>query len=82
MAKAQNPKESKQSILSLIAKPFIIASLSGCIATSVIQPIDTVKVNIQSLREAAGRTKVDLSPLKVAKDIVNRNGVAGTSKNS
>ena len=29
-------------------KPFLIGSLSGMIASAVIQPIDTVKVVIQS----------------------------------
>jgi hypothetical protein len=32
------------------AKPFIIGSLSGSIASAVIQPIDTVKVVIQARR--------------------------------
>lgn len=32
------------------AKPFLVGSLSGSVASAVIQPIDTVKVLIQSKR--------------------------------
>ena len=32
------------------AKPFLVGSLSGGVASAVIQPIDTVKVLIQSKR--------------------------------
>jgi hypothetical protein len=59
------------------AKPFIIGSLSGSIASAVIQPIDTVKVVIQARREAAGKTVVNLSPFFVARDVIKGNGVAG-----
>jgi len=31
-------------------KPFLVGSLSGSVASAVIQPIDTVKVIIQSKR--------------------------------
>jgi hypothetical protein len=58
-------------------KPFIIGSMSGCVASSVIQPIDTTKVVIQNKREHAGRTKIDLNPFKIAKEIVADSGVAG-----
>lgn len=27
-----------------VVKPFLFGGISGCVATSVIQPIDTVKV--------------------------------------
>ena len=60
-----------------IFKPFFVGSVSGCMATSVIQPIDTIKVNIQSLRETAGRNQVNLSPFAIAGDIINKNGVMG-----
>ncbi len=59
------------------AKPFIIGSLSGCVASSVIQPIDTVKVVIQSKREAAGRAKINLSPFHIGKGIIDDAGVVG-----
>lgn len=48
-------------------KPFIIGSLSGGSASAVIQPIDTIKVVIQNKREAAGMTKVNLSPFHVGR---------------
>jgi len=47
--------------------PFVIGSLSGSVASAVIQPIDTTKVVIQNRREAAGKTKVNLSPFFIAK---------------
>lgn len=75
----KNPQIKSQGLVEQVIKPFLVASISGCIATSVIQPIDTIKVNIQSLRESAGRTKVNLSPFAIAGDIVNKNGVLGTS---
>lgn len=55
-------------------KPFIIGSISGCAATVVIQPIDTVKVVIQSRREAAGKTKINLSPFHVGSELIKENG--------
>lgn len=45
---------------------FLIGGLSGMIATTVIQPIDCVKVQIQIRSEQGGR---NLSPFTVAKDI-------------
>lgn len=53
-----------------LLKPFLIGSVSGMMATSVIQPVDTVKVVIQSRKEAAGKTKVNLSPFHVAREII------------
>ena len=61
----------------MLLKPFLVGSFSGCIATSVIQPIDTVKVIIQSRREAAGKGQVNLSPISIAADIIKENGVKG-----
>lgn len=56
-------------------KPFIIGSISGCAATVVIQPIDTVKVVIQGRREAAGKTKINLSPFHVGRELIEKNGL-------
>lgn len=39
-----------------LLKPFLIGSMSGSVASAVIQPIDTIKVVIQAKREAAGKT--------------------------
>ena len=37
--------------------PFAIGGLAGATATSVIQPIDTLKVQIQVISEQLGRSK-------------------------
>lgn len=37
-----------------IVKPFVFGGFSGCIATSCIQPIDNVKVQIQIKSEQRG----------------------------
>lgn len=58
---------SKDSFFNQYGKPFIVGSLSGTIASSVIQPIDTTKVVIQNRREAAGRGAAVTNPLTVAK---------------
>lgn len=71
---------SEVSFFDQYAKPFLVGSLSGTIASSAIQPIDTVKVVIQSRREAAGRGAAVTNPLTVAKDIVSENGVKGLYK--
>ena len=76
----KNSQKQAKGFVEEVLKPFFVASVSGCIATSVIQPIDTIKVNIQSLRETAGRTKINLSPFAIAGDIINKNGVVGISK--
>ena len=60
-------------------QPFLVGSLSGSIASAVIQPIDTIKVIIQSKRESAGKKIVNLSPFFVGKEIIDNNGVIGTS---
>ena len=65
---AEIPREKpKESLLMALVKPFLVGSIAGSIATSVIQPVDTVKVQIQSRREAAGRTKVNLSPFAIGR---------------
>lgn len=54
-------------------KPFIIGSLSGMTATTVIQPIDTVKVLIQLKKQDAGKTAIQ-SPITIAKDQITNKG--------
>lgn len=70
-------EQPKESVFMSLFKPFIVGSISGSLATSVIQPVDTVKVNIQSLKEAAGKKVVNVSPFHVGKDIISKDGVAG-----
>jgi len=69
---------SSDSFLEKYGLPFIIGSLSGSVASAVIQPIDTTKVVIQNKRETAGRTKINLNPFHIAKEIIHENGVLGT----
>lgn len=49
---------------------FLIGGISGCIATTVIQPIDYLKVQIQVRSEQGGRS---LNPFAIAKEIYGQN---------
>lgn len=54
-------------------------------ATSCIQPIDTVKVRIQIISQQISQGKiapgeVTTSPMSVAKDIMNKDGITGFYK--
>ena len=71
---------SDKSFFELYGKPFIIGSMSGSVASAVIQPIDTVKVVIQSRRQAAGRGAAVTNPIVVAKEVITENGVVGLYK--
>jgi len=53
------------------ARPFVFGGFSGMCATSVIQPIDTVKVRIQILGEAGS---TNTNPISIAKDILSKEG--------
>ena len=63
---SQHQKKKSTSILEK-CRPFLVGSLSGTIASSIIQPVDTVKVLIQVRREDAGKKSVNLSPFAIAK---------------
>ena len=52
-------------------KPFVFGGVSGMTATSVIQPLDTIKVRIQLLGEAGQK---NISPFTVARNILNNEG--------
>lgn len=56
--------------------PFVIGGLSGCAASSVIQPIDTIKVRIQISGEALG-AKASSNPIEVGRQIIAESGVKG-----
>jgi len=60
-------------------KPFIFGGISGIVATSCIQPIDTVKVRIQIVGETAGKG-AKIGPLAIGKDILNKEGLNGLYK--
>jgi hypothetical protein len=72
-----NQKKEEESLIMSLVKPLVVGSVSGCIATSVIQPIDCVKVMIQSKKEASGKNKVNLNPFHVAKELIQEDGVKG-----
>lgn len=55
---------------------FLVGGLSGMCATTIIQPVDMVKVRIQLRGEAGGKT----SPFDVAKEIYHQGGVKGFYK--
>lgn len=56
--------------------PFILGGASGVIATTCIQPIDTVKVRIQISGEKGG----SVNPLKVLKEVLADGGVKSLYK--
>lgn len=58
---------------------FVYGGLSGMIASAVIQPIDTVKVRIQLIGEAAQKG-TSTSPIAVARDILAKEGAKGFYK--
>jgi solute carrier family 25 (mitochondrial oxoglutarate transporter), member 11 len=83
MAAATNNSSALDAI-----KPFVFGGISGCTATSVIQPIDTVKVRIQivsknlaeSLKAEGKGGKVNVSFMSVAKEILKNDGIKGFYK--
>mmetsp|Transcript_24004 Transcript_24004/g.61070 ORF Transcript_24004/g.61070 Transcript_24004/m.61070 type:complete len:295 (-) Transcript_24004:197-1081(-) len=52
-------------------KPFVTGSLAGCVAFTIIQPVDMVKVRIQLGAAEGGST----SPLHIAKTMLANEGV-------
>jgi len=55
--------------------PFMIGGISGAIATSVIQPLDTLKVQIQIVSEQIGRSKThQLGAVTIFSKIRNEKG--------
>jgi solute carrier family 25 oxoglutarate transporter 11 len=65
-----------------IVQPFVIGGLSGCLATSIIQPIDMIKVTIQLKSEEISAAKKagipitsDVSPMSAIRDIYASGGI-------
>lgn len=54
--------------------PFIIGGAAGMTSTSLIQPIDMIKVQIQIQSEKMGKG-ANLNPIKIARNIVLENGI-------
>lgn len=61
-------------------RPFLFGGLSGMMATTCIQPIDTVKVRIQSIGEGGSKGKGSISPFTVAGNILKKEGPASFYK--
>lgn len=55
------------------SEPFVLGGLSGIIATTIVQPIDMVKVRIQLAGE--GSKGKGANPLTVTKNIIAQDGV-------
>eukprot|EP00425_Heterocapsa_triquetra_P000508 CAMPEP_0195053268 /NCGR_PEP_ID=MMETSP0448-20130528/2467_1 /TAXON_ID=66468 /ORGANISM="Heterocapsa triquestra, Strain CCMP 448" /LENGTH=295 /DNA_ID=CAMNT_0040082545 /DNA_START=71 /DNA_END=958 /DNA_ORIENTATION=- len=58
------------------AKPFVTGSLSGCLATTCIQPIDMIKVRVQLGAAEGGST----NPFTVASQLIKSDGITGLYK--
>lgn len=65
-----------------IAQPFVIGGASGCIATSIIQPVDMIKVTIQLKSEEVAIAKKAGTPINgdvsfggAIKDIYKSGGI-------
>eukprot|EP00445_Apocalathium_hangoei_P040893 CAMPEP_0203968398 /NCGR_PEP_ID=MMETSP0359-20131031/96928_1 /ASSEMBLY_ACC=CAM_ASM_000338 /TAXON_ID=268821 /ORGANISM="Scrippsiella Hangoei, Strain SHTV-5" /LENGTH=294 /DNA_ID=CAMNT_0050906323 /DNA_START=62 /DNA_END=946 /DNA_ORIENTATION=+ len=58
------------------SKPFVTGSLSGCMATCCIQPVDMVKVRIQIGGAEGGST----NPIEVTKKLLREEGITGMYK--
>jgi solute carrier family 25 oxoglutarate transporter 11 len=54
--------------------PFVIGGISGMVGTTVIQPIDMVKVRIQIKSEEVGKSQ-KVSTTSVIKDIYKTGGI-------
>ncbi len=54
-------------------KPFVFGGIAGICATSVVQPVDTIKVRIQIMGESSKNRQVP-GPLLVARDIIEKEG--------
>merc|ERR1719287_88676 len=57
-------------------KPFVTGSMSGCMATTCIQPVDMIKVRVQ-LGAAEGDST---NPFTVAGNLIKQDGVMGLYK--
>lgn len=54
--------------------PFVTGGTAACMATTVIQPIDMVKVRIQ-MQEAGAGAKVNSNPISIASTIIKEEGI-------
>ena len=72
-AAAENPEKATRDFLHIpavrAALPFINGGLAGMTATTVIQPVDMIKVRLQLAGEGA-RTGPKPTPLSVAREVI------------
>lgn len=59
-----------------VAQPFVVGGIAGCVATTVVQPIDMVKVRLQLSGESLGHTKPP-SAISMARMILQQEGPRG-----
>ena len=59
------------------AQPFLVGGLAGCVSTTIIQPVDMVKVRIQLLSNSPN---VSTNPFSVARTVVHESGFCGLYK--
>jgi len=57
-------------------KPFLTGCLAGCMSTSIIQPVDMIKVRLQLGAAEGGST----NPIVVAKNLIKADGIKGMYK--
>jgi len=69
MAKPAPPKSAWKQV-----EPFVIGGSSGMIATSIIQPIDMIKVRIQLLGEGSKTATASKNPITIALNVVRQEG--------
>ncbi|CAD8098199.1 unnamed protein product [Paramecium primaurelia] len=64
-----------------LISPFLIGGISGCTATTFVQPMDTVKVRIQVRSELKGQGQtINVNTLEIIKDIIKTEGPFGFYK--
>jgi len=60
-------------------RPFILGAMSGCSATSCIQPIDMIKVRIQLQGEGTS-VKKNTNPFRIGREIIAKEGILSLYK--
>lgn len=81
MGKKYSDKSSKWKAIHylVVARKFTNGTLSSLLATTIIQPIDTIKVQIQVNSEqlSLGNKSASINPKDVFKQITKENGLGG-----
>jgi len=66
----------------LYIQPFLVGGFSGCVATTLLQPIDITKIRIQIISETLGKagSTNNVRFMTAAKQILKENGIRGFYK--